>query len=402
MQKLAALRVCVVATLVFGACKDSPPEPPDLGPPAQLVVTAGDNQSALANTEVPQPIRVQVQDADGDALGAGLDVTFTVVNGGGAIVGPITVTTDATGTVTAPGWRLGKSAVPQIMRAAHGSITWDVVATVTTQYNIVVRFFGDPISTENQAFFENAAARLEAIITGDVVDATTNNTDLSSQQACGQPGLPTVTETVDDIVIYAAITAIDGSGSVLGQASPCLGRSTPTMVAYGYMKFDVADFGSIANKQEVILHEMLHVLGSGTIWEIDRALITGKGGADPRFVGPLARDACIALGGPVTCATSVPLENTGNTGTRDFHWRDATFGTELMTGFYNTGANQLSSMTIASMADLGFVVNMAADDPYTFAGPMQLGRLAAGWEQVGTLRGRLHADGRVEPIVKFK
>ena len=405
MPKRVALTLVLTGLAFLTGCKDSPKAPVTLGPPAQLVPIAGNNQSAPANTELTQQIRVSVQDANGNALGAGQVVNFAISQGGGSIVGSATATSDADGTVTAPGWKLGKSAVPQRMLASLGTISGQIAANVATQYNIVVRYFGDPMTPANQALFENAAARIEAIITGDVVDVLAN-LDLSGPDGCQSPGLPAVNETVDDIVIYAAITAIDGAGSTLAQATPCVGRSDPVMVAYGMMKFDAADFGNLAsggNIQEVITHEMLHVLGSGTLWTSDRNLITGQGGADPRFLGSLARDACVAFGGTVTCATTVPLENTGGTGTRDFHWRESVFGTELMTGFLNAGINPLSSMTIASMADLGFVVNNVDNDAYTFVGTTQMSRTSMAlsnpaWEQLGTLRGMLLPDGRVQRI----
>lgn len=392
----------LVVAFVASACKDSPaPIPPG------IIVTEGNDQTALANTVLPQPIRVQLRDANGP-MGAGQSVTFTIVGGGGITQGATTVTTDANGVATAPSWRLGKSNLPQIMRATSGSMETEIIANIQTSYDIVVRFFGSPMTDQQKAFFQNAAARLEAVIIGDVVNAHANE-DLSSPDACDTPGLPTVNEDVDDIVIYAAITSIDGPGSVLGAASPCIGRNPPgggpVMVAYGYMKFDVADFGGLSNPQEVILHEMLHVLGSGTIWESDRALISGKGTADPRFLGAAAKDACIALGGAALCATGVPLENSGGAGTRDFHWRDAVFNNELMTGFYNGGANPLSIMTLASMQDLTFVVNNAAADDYALPLMASTQRaetvLHAGWERIGTLRGRLGADGRVQRI-RFK
>jgi len=62
----------------------------------------------------------------------------------------------------------------------------------------------------------------------------------------------------------------------------------------------------------------------------------------------------------------VPVENTGGSGTRDSHWRETTFGRELMTGFYNSGAlNPLSRITIGSLEDLGYQVNYNASEPYS-------------------------------------
>ena len=406
MPKTHFPRLVIAGLILVAACKGSDPGDPAIGPPSKIVVVQGNNQSALANTDIALPILVSVQDAAGHGL-PGHTVTFSVFGGGGSIIGAsFTGTSDASGTVTAPGWKLGKLALPQVMRASLGSITGDINATVSTQYNIVVRYFGDPMSTTNQQYFENAAARLEGIITGDVIDAAAVTNLAQDCAGAGQPpvtGLPTnLNETVDDIVIYASISPIDGPNGTLAQATPCIGRGTPIMVAYGYMKFDAADFANIGNPQEVITHEMLHILGSGTIWENDRTLISGKGGADPRFTGPLARAACAALGATVTCASSVPLENTGGAGTRDFHWRELTFNNELMTGFYNSGINPLSSMTIASMADLGFTVNNADLDAYTFVGTTLMSGvpLSPEWEQVGLIKGKLGADGKVARILK--
>jgi hypothetical protein len=406
MSKTRVSLLTLAGLIGLAACSESGGPAPEPG----LVVLQGNNQSAPANTFLPTSITISVRDAAGTPVGAGQQVTFSIVAGGGALSGSPTQTTDASGTVTAPGWRLGKRNVTQTMRASFGGIDRDIDANVATLYNIEVRYFGDPMSAAHQALFENAAARLEGIITGDVVNASANSNLAEDCAAPGDPpvaGLPTVNEEVDDIIVYATLATIDGSGAVLAHATPCLGRDTPvgTMVAYGYMKFDIADISAMSATQgeEVITHEMLHILGSGTLWETDRALISGKGGADPRFLGPLARQACAALGAIVTCANTVPLENVGGTGSRDFHWRESTFNNELMTSGYNSGTNPISTMTIASMADLGFVVNNADFDNYTFIGtyvsPSQIGTAAAAhWEQLGTLRGMLRPGGRVERI----
>jgi hypothetical protein len=399
----------LLSWLAVAACKDT-------NEPLPLVTIAGNDQSAPANTLLPQAIQITLRQADGTPVAAGQTVTFSILEGGGSLFGAPTAQTDASGTVTAPGWRLGKSNVPQKMRATLGATVVDIDAKIATQYNIEVRYFGDPMTPANQALFENAAARIEAIVTGDVTDASSSNTNLSVD--CGPPGspvagLPTqVSEPVDDIIIYAAITSIDGANGTLAQAAPCIGRpnspSGRTMVAYGFMKFDAADFSNLAsggNIQEVITHEMLHVLGSGTLWSVDRTLLAGEGSSDPRFMGPLARQACAGFGATVTCATSVPLETAGGPGTRDFHWRESVFFNELMTGFLNIGTNPLSVMTIASMADLDFAVNMAGADVYAFTGNSQAGVslvaavVSRDWEQVGPLRGMLLPGGRVQRIM---
>ena len=55
--------------------------------------------------------------------------------------------------------------------------------------------------------------------------------------------------------------------------------------------------------------------------------------------------------------TEVPIANTGGSGTREGHWREVTFGNELMTGFVGAAGNPLSRLTIACLEDMGYEVN---------------------------------------------
>jgi hypothetical protein len=54
----------------------------------------------------------------------------------------------------------------------------------------------------------------------------------------------------------------------------------------------------------------------------------------------------------------------GGEGTREGHWRESVFDTELMTGFDDPGRNALSRLTIASLQDLGYQVNYEVADAY--------------------------------------
>jgi hypothetical protein len=95
-------------------------------------------------------------------------------------------------------------------------------------------------------------------------------------------------------------------------------------------------------------------------------------GADTHFDGPQAIAAFDAAGGAGrTVDSKVPVENAqGGGGTLDGHWRESTMDDELMTGFLDGGRpNPLSAITVASLADLGYVVNTGAADPYTVTNP---------------------------------
>ncbi len=125
--------------------------------------------------------------------------------------------------------------------------------------------------------------------------------------------------------------------------------------------------------KDVVIHEMGHVLGIGTLWNAySNNLLVDAGTADPYFNGPAAIAAFDAAGGDVRTDPKVPVENTGGSGTRDSHWRESAHNAELMTGWIESSgtANPLSAITIASLADLGFSVNMGAADPYTLFNPL--------------------------------
>ncbi len=47
------------------------------------------------------------------------------------------------------------------------------------------------------------------------------------------------------------------------------------------------------------------------------------------------------------------------------HWRESLFGNELMSGYIASSGNSISRITVASLADIGYMVNMAAADSYT-------------------------------------
>lgn len=355
-------------------------------PPAgSVVIAAGDAQTGLAGYALNVAPAVLVRDAS-DAPLAGVPVSFSVATGGGSVTGG-TAATDVNGIATVGGWsvQLGGNSLTATV-AAPGFTGNPVTFTATgvaAAYHIDVRFL-TPTTPARQAAFTDAAAKWETLIYGDLPDIPVN---LGPAQ-CGT-GSPAVHETIDDIVIFASVDSIDGPGNILGQAGPCLIRSAGDLPILGVMMFDSADVGQLEADGElaaVILHEMGHVLGYGSIWDL-LGLLQGAGGSDPHFVGPRAIAAFDAAGGEAYSAGSkVPVENclgfppgACGSGTRDSHWRESVFDTELMTGFLNSGvANPLSVISTASMGDLGYTVNYAASDLYTVANPLAAIRAPGG------------------------
>ena len=240
-------------------------------------------------------------------------------------------------------------------------------ASTSDPFNITLDFESS-LTTAERTAFEDAAARWSGIITQGLP-----NVSVSVPQGSCPGGLPTTafSGVVDDLRIAVEAVPMDGPGGKLGEGGPCLLRSSDKLPVYGIMKFDSADLTMLQNQgllKDTILHEMGHVLGFGTIWG---SLLTGAGTTNPRFVGAQAEKAWHALGGtggvPVeNCldASGTPIPNCGP-GTEDGHWREAIFGNELMTGYLNQGTNPLSRVTIGSLGDLGYAVDLNAADPYS-------------------------------------
>ena len=145
-------------------------------------------------------------------------------------------------------------------------------------------------------------------------------------------------DIIDDVLILAEGAPIDGVGKILGQAGPThlrppAAKKAAFLPAKGHMQFDTADLAQMETEgtlDDVITHEMGHVLGIGTIWP-HKEMLKGAGSTNPTFVGPAAmKEYGILRGSPHP--VSVPVENTGGLGTRDSHWRETVFHNELMSG----------------------------------------------------------------------
>ena len=330
------------------------------GPPASLRIAAGDGQTGLAGANLAQPVIVEVVDEFGNGVPA-TTVTLSTSNVGAATSVSAAVT-DQSGRTPPVTWKLGRLGDPQSLRATAGAFSADANATVQSSYNIEVRFTAGT-STEHQATFLSAANRIRAIIIGDVPDELIVNVDVSR---CGGAAGTLLNETVDDVIIYADVSNLDGPGKILGRAGPCYVRTTSLLPLIGFMQFDAADVaGMIASGrfESVVMHEMLHVLGVGGMWRA-KGLLTNAGSSDPRFIGLSAVAACATIGFQTSCVNGAPVENAGGAGTADSHWRESTFDTELMTGFADTPPMPFSALTTGALEDHGYLVNQLAVDPF--------------------------------------
>jgi hypothetical protein len=213
-----------------------------------------------------------------------------------------------------------------------------------TSYNIEVIFVGDWTLALQQAVID-AADYLSNIILSDIVDYV------------GSGGF-----LIDDLRINATLEPIDGTGGILGEAGPTWFRLDGSFLPVeAEMTFDSADAEAKLSSglwDEVVLHEIIHALGFGIIWDA-LGLTTGSVAEDDyRFIGENAIAAYnfeftdIADNDPDSLL-GVPIETDGGLGTAGGHWDEAILDNELMTGYID-GSNYLSDTTIAALEDMGY------------------------------------------------
>jgi hypothetical protein len=373
-QRASAAAFLAAAVLISACGDNSPLENTPASEQFSRVIsaTAGSNLSGLYGNFVTGVPQAKVTDRKGLPL-AGVAVSFEALGGG--LLTRASATTDSAGLASPTSWRLGTGGPQSVRATSSGAASLVFTAAASTPpagtFRIEVRYDSatTPTAAQRAAFDAAAAAWTRLILRGGVPY------QVYEDAGCGDIR----GETVDGVVIHAKIDSIDGAGAILGQAGPCILRDADLLPAQGIMEFDTADLAALERRgqlEQVILHEMAHVLGFGTLWNFGAGIrpdyLMATPAEDPTFTGPASRFALFGLAGAGFLGNgAVPVENTGSPGTRLSHWREATFGQELMTGWLNGGITPLSALTLAQFRDLGYEVNDALGDAYTFAAAIQ-------------------------------
>ena len=335
------------------------------GPPAQMQLVAGGNQYGRVGTVLPVSPAVRVLDKYSNVI-VGDSVTFVPIGASGSVAGG-SVKTNAQGLAAPDAWTLGSAeGVDSVYSSAAPGLWLPIYARVVpiSQFNITLRYL-TPATATQQAAFQRAAERWRDVVIGDLSDVRMS----LPANACGM-NEPPLNETIDDLLIYVSLDSIDGPGNVLGSASPCYTRNSNGLPVLGVMHFDAADIAQLeATNQldDVIRHEMGHVLGIGTLWQ-SFELLSGAGTSDPYFTGTSARRAFSSIGGNAYHGNAVPAENVGGAATVGSHWRESVLNTELMTGYTSPPGVRmpLSLVTIGSLEDLGYTITPWGYDVFTF------------------------------------
>ena len=306
-------------------------------------------------------VSAHFRDPDGDPL------TYTATSSSSDVV--LVVVSEATLTIggVAPGVATVTVTASDPEDAAVASSFAVTVERVATPFEIEL-VFATSMTGAQEAAFQRAAERWMAIL------APTDLTDVQFNRTldCGaDPTFQRYVEMIDDLMIVVAVAEIDGPSGTLARAGPCWIRRATSLPVYGRMTFDADDLEWIertGDLEEVILHEMGHVLGFGLIWRL-RGLLRNPASAtstpDTHFTGPLAIAAFDEAGGTGYGGAKVPVENTLGPGSWNSHWRETVLALELMTPRQHLGvAEPLSAITIQSLADLGYEVDATLAEPY--------------------------------------
>ena len=266
---------------------------------------------------------------------------------------------------------------------AYELAVW-LIGSANDSFDIDVRYLGTPPTTTQQALFDEAAAFWSGAITDDLPDMPV----LGSGWTCDEGDSLDFGSTIDDLIIHVKLKPFDGPGGALAFAGPCyirvevFGQATIGDLPFiGIVSVDTADLGVLETDElkAVIIHEMAHALGFGTLWDyfgflenpsIDPMTDLEVTGQETYFDGTEAITKFNDLDtGGLYVDTQVPVENDTTeygVGSLDGHWRESVFCSELMTPSIGPGVtNPVSAVTLGSLEDIGYAIDYTAAESYT-------------------------------------
>ena len=375
----------VQATAV--ATRSRPNRPPEATQSLPThVLTAGGRELTLRGPD-------HFEDPDGDPL------SYTATTSDPSVADVTWANGDFTLTTGSPGIsQLVLAATDPSNRTAYLRFSAIVLQVPHyTNFDIDVVWIYPASGPQNQAL-RRTVARWQQVISADIPNIQFRGQD----HECFGRSLRIYAE-VDDLVVFAVAADIDGELGVVARAGPCLFRTGSYLPAFGEIEFDASDVNRLSDENlfKVALHEMGHVLGFGILWShfglLQNPSLPDNAGVDTHFTGPLAVAAFDETpNNRYAGGARVPVENQAQPGSSDSHWRNSVFETELMNPYlYMNQSAPLSAVTIQSLADLGFQVDVSQADSYTL--PQAGLRALAGTPPQGAVS--LGDDVRRGPVV---
>ena len=353
----------------------------DVGDPVVLFAEASNHAPVAAKTIPPYRLRAGgragevdlsfpwFEDPDGDSL------TYEVVSDNPEVTG----TGLSGGIATFRGVAEGTALVtiratdPEGL-SAEQSVHMHVIAPGDPKgFNIDLVAVGD-VPSHVMHRVGQAAERWRRIVAQTVLPTTAVLADDDLECFGARPGFRMA--EIEDLLVLATVTQDDNSAFMAG---PCRTRDGSLLPLVAVVKFNEASLAQLEGDgrlPEVAVHLIGHTLGIGTIWDglglLRNPSRRGNRGADTHFTGPLATAAFDAAGGAAYAdGAKVPVENGFSDFVNDSHWRTSVMQNEIMTPFacVQPGASPLSAITIQTLADFGYTVDVSLADPYTLPLP---------------------------------
>jgi len=203
-----------------------------------------------------------------------------------------------------------------------------------TSFDIRLNFLGG-LSVAQERVFERAESFWESRIAG------------------YQDGI-----TLSGLTMTIAGVPVDGAGGFAGFASPMgsVVQNGFTLATFSTMQFDSADLSVLENSGalfDVVVREMAHAIGFGTMWSANNLHINGSG----LYTGAKALAAYRAEFDPD--ASFIPVELQGGFGVANILWDEDWAGgpEELLTKLIDT-PTFISLTTLASLEDIGYLLSV--------------------------------------------
>ena len=258
--------------------------------------------------------------------------------------------------------------------------------SVKRDFDIELVFLADLTETQKNVL-QYAVLRWMSVIKDDLPDYEFTQ---SRSGKCGDHSYEIPAgERIDDLRIYVSTFELDGA---TGSAGIHVLREETHLPVLGCMKMALKKINLLITG----LHEITHLLGFGSNWR-NFGFYQDLDG-DTHFNGPLAIAAFDEAGGSDYAGAKVPLEKVHSGAAA--HWRPSVFPGELM---HPGGGSALSAITVQSLADLGYGVDVTQADEYTLPGTTAAQASAMQAVSIPAipgddrLNGRLASPTQVEP-----